>query len=304
MDKIAAVIVTYNRKELLVKSIASVLRQTKGNPDVLVIDNASTDMTQDTVKELYENDSRVKYYNTGSNLGGAGGFSYGINYAVNLGYEYIWIMDDDTYPDECALENLLGVAEKLDGEFGFLSSYVKWTDGSSCVMNIPTLCSKKWRCDIPFHFENRIIPLESTSFVSMFFSSNVVREVGLPIKEFFIWADDVEYSERISSRYASYFVYDSQVVHAIKSNIGTSIVDEEDEQRLTRYRYLYRNKHYIAKRKSKRARLFLLFEVKNTVRDIMKSTSSKKWQKVKIVVASYLSGAFFNPQIDEVYRVD
>ena len=96
MGGIVAVVVTYNRKDLLVTCIGNLLNQTQGNPDILVIDNASTDGTGDMVKEKFGEETRVKYINTGANLGGAGGFSYGINVAVNQGYEYLWIMDDDS----------------------------------------------------------------------------------------------------------------------------------------------------------------------------------------------------------------
>ena len=188
---IAAVVVTYNRKELLMTCINSILNQTSAEPDVLVIDNASTDGTDAAIAEIYKDNPRVIYKNTGANIGGAGGFSYGINAAVNMGYDYLWLMDDDTFPSETALSELLKAAELYNNNFGFLASFVKWTDGSPCEMNVPTV-SPDWRNDISKQFEHHLIALESASFVSLFIRSEVVKEVGLPIKEFFIWADDMD----------------------------------------------------------------------------------------------------------------
>ena len=236
MNRVVAVIVTYNRKNLLIKCIKSIMQQSSGTPDVLIIDNASTDGTKEVLDELYSSDSRVKYMNTGSNLGGAGGFSYGINVAVNLGYDYLWVMDDDTLPENTALEELLKAARLLNDDFGFLSSFVKWTDGSPCVMNIPSLSPFWSEGNIQKQFENHMIRVESASFVSMFIRSEIVRHVGLPIKEFFIWADDIEYALRITKRYKSYYVFDSQVVHAIRNNIPAYIIEEDNIERLKRYK--------------------------------------------------------------------
>ena len=299
MSSIAAVVVTYNRKELLETCIERILSQSDGTPDVLVIDNASADGTGDLVDNRFGNEARVKYFNTGNNLGGAGGFSYGINVAVNLGYEYLWIMDDDTFPETTALESLLKASDLLDGKFGFLSSYVKWTDGSACKMNIPKV-SPNWRNCIDIQFDNRMLAIESASFVSLFVRSSIVNEVGLPIKEFFIWGDDVEYSKRISSRYTSFFVYDSQVVHAMKSNLSTSIVEEMDEQRIQRYGLLYRNKYFIIRNAPARVRIAYWLDIRNVIKDICKNSNGNKWRKCKLVIKSSIEGLFFNPSIEYV----
>ena len=203
-QNIAAVVVTYNRKALLKKCIDHILKQSAGAPDILVIDNASTDGTGGFITEEYKDVPEVKYYNTGANLGGAGGFSYGINKAVCLDYEYLWIMDDDTIPKEDALSELIKADKLLDGNYGFLSSYAKWIDGTPCEMNVPAI-SYKWRENINL-MDEKMIRLDSASFVSMYIKASVVKEVGLPIKEFFIWADDVEYSLRISEKHPCYFV--------------------------------------------------------------------------------------------------
>lgn len=304
MSHIVAIVVTYNRKDLLMKCVNSVLAQTEGAPDVLIIDNNSTDGTGEMINQSFEGNQRVLYRNTGKNLGGAGGFAYGINVAASMNYDYLWIMDDDTIPTESALSELIRAANLLNDEFGFLSSYAKWIDGSACVMNLPTISSQWAKNNIAEQFENNILEIQSASFVSMFIRSSVVKEVGLPIKEFFIWADDVEYSLRISSKYRSYFVYKSQVVHEMKANAATSIVSERDEQRLGRYRYLFRNKYYIAARQSKREVMRYWLYVFDTLREILKHSEQYKMKKCSIVIKSSLSGLFFKPKIAEVHSVE
>lgn len=297
-DKIVAIIVTYNRKNLLIKCIGSILNQTYGKISIIVIDNASTDGTRETILEKYSEFDQLTYVNTGSNMGGAGGFSFGIKYAVEHGYEYLWIMDDDTIPMENSLEELMHANDLLSGEYGFLSSYAKWIDGSPCEMNVPEI-DFAWRQNISFQFENRMIRLESASFVSILIRADIVRKVGLPIKEFFIWGDDVEYTRRISKIAPGYFVYDSQVVHEMKLNHATSI-SEEDSERVGRYKYLYRNRYYIAAHGAKREKILYWLRVKNSLQDILRSDARDKCKRCRIVIGSALAGIFFKPVIEYV----
>lgn len=94
MKSVAAVVVTYNRKELLKEAIDALLMQSVAEADVLVVDNASTDGTKDYIAD-YIDQGQIIYINTGENLGGAGGFNFGMRKACEAGYKYVWIMDDD-----------------------------------------------------------------------------------------------------------------------------------------------------------------------------------------------------------------
>ena len=135
MKKVAAVVVTYNRKNLLLENVQSLLGQTFSDVQIIIVDNNSSDGTQDVLQQFIER-KQILYFNTGANLGGAGGFSYGIRLAVEAGYEYIWVMDDDCIPQETALEVLMEKDQKMEGKYGFLSSKVLWKDLSICNMNI------------------------------------------------------------------------------------------------------------------------------------------------------------------------
>ena len=99
MKTMATVCVTYNRKELLLRNIKSQLSQTFVPNRIFIIDNASTDGTFDYLKEQGILDKEnIVYCNTGSNLGGAGGFCFGIKKACEYDADLICLMDDDGYP--------------------------------------------------------------------------------------------------------------------------------------------------------------------------------------------------------------
>jgi hypothetical protein len=117
--------------------------------------------------------------------------------AAGLDYDYVWIMDDDCIPSETAFGKLYEYASAHEGEYGFLCSKVLWKDGSISIINVPRETLVRNVKDM-----NRdIIRVTMASFASLFIPVSVIRDVGLPYREFFIWTDDWEYTRRISSKY-------------------------------------------------------------------------------------------------------
>lgn len=289
--KTAAIVVTYNRKNFLINNIQHLLKQEKVDVDIIIIDNASTDGTKDFIEE-YIISGQVLYVNTGLNLGGAGGFNYGIRFAYEKGYDFVWIMDDDTYPCPDSLYTLLETYKILKGQCGFLASVVLWKDGNLCKMNLPKFKHQ------PNKSSGKYKQIVQTSFVSMFIPKESIKKYGLPIKEFFIWGDDVEYSRRIALNASSYLVLSSKVLHATKSNIGSDIV--HDDERLERYRYAYRNEVYIAKNEGYKRIIYQILKVCYHFLKILLFSENDKIKKIKLILNATLEGIHFNPQIEFV----
>ncbi len=99
--KILTALITFNRLELLKRCVKSIKNQTIKHNDILVINNSSTDGTEDFLKNLDLN------YITQPNLGSASGWYKCIEYAIENNYDYIWLMDDDGYPEFNSLEKLI-----------------------------------------------------------------------------------------------------------------------------------------------------------------------------------------------------
>lgn len=292
MNEVAAIVVTYNRKELLLGCIEHLSALKNAKADILIIDNASTDGTREALGSLIDSQAII-YCNTGANLGGAGGFQYGMKEALRRGYKYLWLMDDDVYPEPESLEVLLSADRELKGQYGFLSGIARWTDGSPCKMNIQKTGLKKTIED----YTSPTVPVIMATFVSFFVKAETVMEVGLPIKEFFIWADDFEYSRRISLKYPCYVVNGSIVVHNMKSNNKVGI-EHEHADRLWRYKYLYRNEVYIYRREGVKARFYMFLRViLHLIRVLFKAKESKK-EKLRVILGSYHDGSSFNPAIE------
>lgn len=290
---VVAVIVTYNRKNMLENCIHALQEQTVAC-DILIIDNGSTDGTEHMIKNGMLNDAII-YKNTQKNLGGAGGFNYGMKTAMNLGYEYIWLMDDDTYPNTDALEKILEADSVLKGKYGFLSSVAYWRDGSVCNMNRQKASLKR----VVDSYDEKLIPVIMATFVSFFVKREIVRQVGYPIKEFFIWSDDLEYSRRISRKYEGYVVTNSRVLHDMVSNAKVGI-EHETPERLWRYEYLYRNEVYLYRREGLKGMLYLFMRIVLHLIRVLCKGKKGRIEKIRVILRSFKSGFSFSPEIEMV----
>ena len=292
--KVIAVVVTYNRKELLKEAIEALLNQEYNNCDVLIVDNASTDGTREYIDELLK-DTRVHYENTGANLGGAGGFNYGMKRACQMGCDFVWVMDDDCIVHKDSLTELLNADKLLNGNYGFLSSKVLWKDDSICKMNIPKKTFSTWLKE----FDKPVQEIAMASFVSLFVKTDIIKEMGLPIKEFFIWTDDWEFTRRISRKYKSYFISKSIVTHKSKNNEGADISTVEGD-RVERFKYLYRNDVVLYRGEGLKGWILLYIRLILHKLRILKSDKKDKKERIKIINNAIKEGKKFKPDIEFV----
>lgn len=195
MPNITAVIVTHNRKTLLLRCLAAIVNQTHRPDHILIVDNASTDGT----RELLEFDGWLQRQNfdllsLDSNTGGAGGFAEGLKHAVEKGAEWAWMMDDDAQPHLDALEHLLKhqlLPDNLYGSVAVSGEKLSW----------PTMPIEGGKGDgieylsqLPSELDVQFIP-----FLGILISSSMVKRIGLPDTGFFLAADDVDYCMRARS---------------------------------------------------------------------------------------------------------
>ena len=313
-----SVVVTYNRLNLLKECIEALLKSSVKN-DILIINNCSTDGTYDFLqnieKELFiynvklkiidiksigeidyknEPNSYIYVYNSSVNLGGAGGYNIGVRIATKLKYKYLWLMDDDTIVYENSLFELYNVKNKLNDDFGFLSSKVLWKDLNICKTNVQR---KKVAKKIK-NFDDEIVSVDYSSFVSFFIKSEDVLKLGLPIKDFFIWSDDLEYTRRFSNYKKSYLCNKSVVIHKCMENIGVDITKDKPD-RLDRYKYIYRNDVYVFKKEGIQGIMFLILRYIYHILKIL-FNSKNKIKKISIMTKGNIEGIFFNPKIEYI----
>ena len=193
MSGVWAIVVTHDRKEVLRECLAAIGGQTRAPDRVLVVDNASSD---GTVEMLEREHPGVDVLGLPTNEGGAGGFHEGMRRAHAEGAEWLWLMDDDTVPAAGALEALLAASELPERRPALLASKVVWRDGRIHPMNFPF--PERTRTERAVEgAELGLMPLRFATFVSLLVHRGAVDRHGLPLKHFFVWSDDVEYTSRV-----------------------------------------------------------------------------------------------------------
>lgn len=220
MEKVAVVIVTHNRKELLLQVLTGVFAQTHPIDRVFIVDNASTDGTKEKVQELYGSNEQLVYMSN-QNTGSAGGFATGVSAAYEWGVDWVWCLDDDVVPDVNCLEMML-----------------KYKDVSACIHP-----SKSDRNGKEFIWENTYDPQmirvtvfgKNVSFANgkdvtfvhigcfegMLIRRNIVEKIGFPDPRFFTAGDDVAYGFLASLYTNVSFVRDAHITRLVSFDTNT-----------------------------------------------------------------------------------
>ena len=191
METVAAVVVTYNRLSDLEKCLDSLRQQTRPLDNILVINNGSTDGTQQWLAT--QPDVQVI---TQENLGGAGGFATGIDTAYQAGYTWLWCMDDDCLAAPDALEQLLSSPN--------LGPCIKNAMSVSAV-DQEELAFFVQRPNRQYRHVTDMTDVDLVYGVASLFNgtlvhSEVVKAIGIPDRNLFIWGDEVEYMTRAQRR--------------------------------------------------------------------------------------------------------
>jgi len=203
---INAVIVTYNRKKVLLRCIHSLLGQSIKLSGIYIIDNDSVDSTKEFLLEnqiiaLVDNEYTkqinnidIHYFRMKKNGGGAGGFHTGMKLADYDKPDYIWIMDDDGYPSDRCLEKQL----EFVGSFDYIMPISLDIEKKDKLTWLVRDRQKKWTRSyfkLRSSYNNRIMEY-AVPFNGLLMSRKIIEQVGLPKKEMFIWGDDFEHQYR------------------------------------------------------------------------------------------------------------
>lgn len=242
---VAAVIATYNRRELLTRCLDALLRQTRAADTIYIIDNASTDGTygylvqqgflpaddgresgpvERTVlvpsRHRGDHQVRIQYVQMSDNTGGAGAFHEGIRRASGEGYDWLWLMDDDGEPARDALERLI----EAQDEFGawVLNCAVVAPDGESLALGYMMYEGDDrrsgmrtiWRLsDIELN-DRRLSNGIANFFNGSLINKRVIEAVGFPKKEFFIAGDEMDFCCRVQDAgFKTYTVPNALLTH-------------------------------------------------------------------------------------------
>jgi GT2 family glycosyltransferase len=298
--KVGVVVVTYNRQLLLEQTLHSLKGQSYPITRIIVVDNCSSDGTREMLQQM--DDSSLDRLLLDRNVGGAGGFSVGIERAFRSDSDVIWVMDDDVLPASDALECLIkGLC--LLREEGLHPNFVISNVFNSLgkPVNTPVLDlrlepngNSRW----PALLNLGIIPVTASSFVGTLFTRDSLQHSGLPIAEMFIWGDDIEFTSRLTKDHeAGYLIGASRIIH-LGRGTEVSIHHENDPARTENFFYFYRNNVYIMRRYgTKQRRASFVFKL---LADCLQLSAAFEFRKLYILVRGVACGLVFNPAIREL----
>ncbi|WP_294619290.1 glycosyltransferase family 2 protein [uncultured Bacteroides sp.] len=189
---IIAVVVTYNRIELLKRTVRC-LQQNKPVSSIVVVNNGSTDSTV----EWLETQPELIVINQ-ANVGGSGGFYAGMRYAYQAGADWIWCMDDDVFPHADCLEQLLLHAGRED--IGILAPrrlqegklFTHEFQGYNLINPFVSMYTGK----LSKQTVTEPVEIQGAAFEGPFIRREVVEKIGYPNKDLFIFCDDTDYCLR------------------------------------------------------------------------------------------------------------
>ena len=182
--KVLAFIVTYNRLSSLQRVIACVQNQTYDIDEIIVVNNDSTDGTTEWLATV-DGISIIHQ----ENVGGAGGFHTGVKVCYERGADWIWMMDDDVFPQEDCLENLLRY--KDDSKCLNMTRY--WADGGYVPQNFFFDISRNYSKELGADLSKEYVELNTCCFEGLLVAREIVDKIGFPDKRFFIAGDDTIY---------------------------------------------------------------------------------------------------------------
>lgn len=205
--EIGIVLVTYNRKDYLKKALKSYDEQTKKPRYIIVVNNNSTDGTTEVLNEWKNNKSIYDKYviNLEKNIGGSGGFYTGLKESLSLDADWIWVADDDAYPEKNALE---GIANFYDNNTEYDKNSIAAICGTVINNNEIDTAHRKRIIQHKSYIEeasveieeynNNSLEIDLFSYVGTVINKEHMEKVGLTEKDYFIYYDDTEHSFRLS----------------------------------------------------------------------------------------------------------
>jgi rhamnopyranosyl-N-acetylglucosaminyl-diphospho-decaprenol beta-1,3/1,4-galactofuranosyltransferase len=184
--QVAAVIVTFNRRDVLARTLASVVQQSR-RPDLLVVvDNDGDDGTDAMLAAQHP---EVDYLRMPENLGFAAGLTAGMEYTLNEGVDFFWLLDDDSTPEPDCLERLLKVSARIE------DCGVVGLSGGRLRHGVPDR-----RTPLPLVVDVFDGQLRVADFVLVdgaLVRAAAARDAGFPRADFFMMMEDVEYTSRL-----------------------------------------------------------------------------------------------------------
>jgi GT2 family glycosyltransferase len=218
---IAVIIVDYNSEKFLRRCLCSLVALGRKDLNFIVVDNGGS-LDSPSLEAAFP---RLTVLDPETNLGFAGGCNAGMQRAIQDGADYCLLLNPDTVASEDFLEPLLSLMKDDDrvgiacptvcdddevGEVAYGGGGINWCTGRAYVIR-----GRRLQGDGP----SVAVPFATGS--AMMLRSSAVRDVGLMDEGYFLYFEDVEYSQMfLRAGWKVVYVREAEIRHAASSITG------------------------------------------------------------------------------------
>lgn len=195
--KISLVIVTFNGMKWIEGCIDSILESTV-LPEIIVIDNCSTDNTKDFLKSNYS--QKIKLIESKENLGFGRANNLGISLALELNSDFIFLLNQDTVIEKDTVEKLLEVSNR-NLNFGIISPIHSDGNGDLLDMSFLYYINRQGKDLISDSILNKemkeLYEVEMINAAAWFMPKKTFEIVGGFDPMFFLYGEDDNFCQRV-----------------------------------------------------------------------------------------------------------
>lgn len=226
---ISIVIVTYNAENYIEECINSILAQTYSSYNIIIVDNNSSDNTRRIIKKMMEHVDRIHLLQNNSNLGFSRACNFGIKHAFDVfRSKFILLLNQDTVIQENLLSELTLWHNKTgDGAYCpkilIKKNHTIWWIGTK-FLNTKDLF-KHINLSVSYHAGKEMedtflikqpVEIEAITGCVLFLPKKIIDEVGYFDEQFFMYAEDLDYSIRLRKKgYKMYIIPNTVVYHDV-----------------------------------------------------------------------------------------
>lgn len=205
--KVSVIIPTYNRAHLIKRAIESILNQSFQDFEIIIVDDGSTDSTEDVIKSFQEKDKRIRYFRHGKNEGEGAARNTGIKLSQS---PFIAFQDSDDISLPERLEKQVKILEKEPNEVGLVYSDMwRITKKEKSYFHSPTIMPEnKITYNKALAYGVLGIGIGSSLLRREVFKKTGIFDEGLPVYidlEFFIRLSKYYYFYHIAEPLIKYF---------------------------------------------------------------------------------------------------
>ena len=227
LPKVDIIILNYNGYKDTIECIRSLKKITYDNIDIIIIDNKSTDDSQNKIKKFIDKEPNIRFIQSGENIGFSGGNNIGIDISIKNKSDYICLLNNDTIVEPGFLEPLVEAMEK-DKSIGLASGKIMYYDEPNKIwcaggyINKLTACGYHYgrdQIDNGKYNENKKV--SDLPGCLQLIRREVFENIGLYDEKYFLYMEDTDFCYRANQAgYKLMYISESKIYHKVSSSTG------------------------------------------------------------------------------------